>query len=175
MKVRKSLAAIGAALMVTVLSVPASASDFECKDANGEYDKDLIAANLKIVAEDLRCKPEEDNPLNAGNWIGEPIWIKRGKVEDGCEVHSSLARKLHEFRDPANPKPPRNGEKNLAAGASNDVAFEKYGAALDKLGSFMDDIGKAKINESLPNVTWEKMKFYNQVEAAYACVQNLPQ
>jgi hypothetical protein len=150
MKIRKSLTAVGAALLMVGISAPVSAqSMFVCgtDPVTNPYDKDVIAAGLKDIAERLRCEQDADDK-NDGLWPDDlPLWQKGKKGGgNGCDIHDSLARKLLEFRDFNGGKPPKN-ENNLAAGASWDLTNEKYEAAFIKLESFISDAEKATPNE----------------------------
>jgi hypothetical protein len=168
MKIQKSLTALGAALMIISISAPASA--FECgTDASNPYDKDVIAAGLQALAEELRCVDDSLGD-NLGLWSTAPIWQK-GR-EGSCDIHASLARKLLEFRvfSDGN-KPPKNkNETNLAAGASWDVKNEKFEGALSKLDSFLDDAKKARLNEANGDAFDQRYVFLHEVNEARTCV-----
>jgi len=168
MKIQKSLTALGAALLMISISAPASA--FDCgTDASNPYDKDVIAAGLKALAETLRCKSDPMD-VNLGLWSTAPIWEKAR--EGSCDIHASLARKLLEFRDFSDGnKPPKNkNDTNLAAGASWDVQTEKYQAALDKLDAFLADAMKARLNEDNGNAFDQRYLFTSEVKGARTCV-----
>jgi len=176
MKARKILAALGAALMMIGISAPASA-DFVCGTDTDPYDKDVIAAGLKILAIDLRCDDENATEANPGEWIHDPIWQKRGS--GNCEPQNSLARKLHEKREfNTGSKPPKN-DNNTVAGASGDVSNEKYPAAVDKLDAFIKDAYKKRLyiwdtgNADFENSLAAKMYFVTQVSDARMCVCHL--
>ncbi len=146
MQIRKSLTAIGAALMIVGISAPASA--FDCGGTYDKPDPATISNNLQGLAVFLRC-PTTATPKNPGSWPSDgPIWQKAGA--GSCDVHHSLARKLHEDRelDQDSKKPPQN-KNNGVAGASGDVANGKYLDAVDKLDSFVRDAYKSRLN------TWE--------------------
>jgi len=169
MKIRKSMTAIGAALMVVGMSGPASA--FECGDPQSP-DPALISTNLVALATELRCSPGTE--ANPGAWTGAPIWQKRG--EGDCEVQESLAKKLNEERDfEEGDKPPRNkNNTNTAAGAANDVANGKYLSAVDKLDAFVRDAYKSRINYDFGEESGAaKMYFLGEVETARGCVCKL--
>jgi hypothetical protein len=173
MEIRKSLTAIGAVLMMVGMSVPALAqSMFECgtDPVANPYDKDVIAAGLKDIAERLRCKKDADEN-DVGLWPDDmPIWQKGKKGGgDGCEIHASLARKLLEFRNFKNNKPPQN-ENNLAAGASWDLTNEKYEAAFIKLESFITDAEKATPNEANGDADYLIMILLRDIGIAKDCV-----
>lgn len=177
MKVRWSLAAIGAALMMVGMSAPAMAqSTFVCgtDPVTNPYDKDVIAAGLEAIAVNLRCV-EDNDPPNLGLWNTATIWQKGAKGSgNGCDVHASLARKLLEFRDfGGDKKPPKNkNETNVAAGASWDVANEKYEAAFDKLESFENDAKKGKLNESNNHASGQLSVLLVDIYKAKMCVNH---
>ena len=173
MKIRKSLTAVGAALMMIGVSVPAAA--FECGTGpDNPYDKDVIAAGLEAIAVTLRCTDDAEGQ-NLGLWSTAPIWQKGAKGSgDGCDVHASLARKLLEFRDfTGGNKPPKNkNETNLAAGASWDVANEKYEAAFEKLEAFENDAKKARLNEANDDAYDQRYVLLHDIGLAKMCVNH---
>ena len=174
MKVRKSLTAISAALMMVGMSAPAAA--FECGGTDENPDPATITANLVVLAEDLRCE-DLGTEANPGNWTHDPIWQKRG--DGSCEVQQSLARKLNEEREFGEGKKPPQNKNNASAGAAGDVRNAKYLAAVDKLDAFIKDAYKSRLN------VWEngngvfdtalgaKMFFVNEVDEARGCVCKL--
>ena len=154
MKIRKSLTAVGAALMMVGMSAPTLAADqlfYDWCEGTEPPNPAVITASLEAVATELRCDLEE-SVLNPGTWPEEyPIWQKRGG--GSCEVQDSLARKLNENREEGT-KPPRNKKgTNAVAGAANDVANGKYDAAVKKIDSFVSDVYKSRKNdwENSPN------------------------
>jgi len=173
MKARKILAALGAALMMIGVSAPASAFDCGTDPDTDPYNKDVIAAGLKALAEALRCDGDYSSVANPGAWPNAtPIWERRR--EPSCDVHSNLARKLYEKREFKNgSKPPKN-PNNGVAGASWDVMFEKYEGALSKLDSFLNDAGKARLSSKFPggydNAAIARYSFTSEVEEARICV-----
>jgi len=161
-------------LMMVGMSAPALAqTTFECgtDPQTNPYDKDFIAAGLKDIAETLRCKKDSIDK-NVGLWDTLPLWQKGKKGSgDGCEIHASLAKKLLEFRDFKNNKPPENGN-NVAAGASWDLTNEKYEAAFKKLESFETDAENAKPNEAnklADGIIWALLRDIGQ---AKDCVEH---
>lgn len=168
MKIRKSMTAIGAALMVVGMSGPASA--FDCGDPQNP-DPATISASLEGLATYLRCSP--GTGANPGTWPYDAIWQKRG--EGSCEVQDSLAKKLNEEREFAEgDKPPRNkNNTNTAAGAANDVANGKYLSAVDKLDAFVRDVYKSRLNSEFGDALAAKMFFVNEVQDARMCVCKL--
>jgi hypothetical protein len=181
MKIRKSLTAVGAALIVVGISAPAMAEPaFVCEGNGVSHDPETIFTNLRVFAEDVRCKDPEAAPgeANPGIWDPEnPIWEKRR--EESCEIHSSLARKLHEDRelDENSTKPPKN-RNNDVAGAAWDFRNQKYEGARDKLYSFINDAWKARLNSQY-EVMGEidelaaakaRMDFIVRAEGAISCV-----
>lgn len=175
MEIRKSLTAVGAALMVIGISAPAAA--FDCSVAGDTSDPVTITTNLIELAEDLRCAP--GTPANPGNWSHEEIWQKRG--DGDCAVQDSLAKKLNEEREfDENSKPPRNkNNTNTAAGAAGDVRNAKYLSAVDKLDAFIKDVYKSRLNvwetgnDDFDDALGAKLFFVNEVNTARACVCKL--
>lgn len=183
MKIRKSLTAVGAALMMVGMSAPALAqSMFVCAGNGNEHDPETIFTNLKTLAEEVRCNDPlaADDEPNPGNWDPtNPIWEK--SREGSCEIHSRLARKIHEDRelDETSTKPPKKKGNNDRAGAAWDFKNEKYEAAVDKLESFIEDAWKSRPNSQYVNSDGEidvmeaklqKMNFIAIAEAAIPCI-----
>jgi hypothetical protein len=170
MEIRKSLTAIGAALMMVGISTPAAA-EFSCGPDNG-YDKDVVAMGLADIAERLRCADDADE-LNKGLWVDAPIWEKRR--EPSCEIHQKLARNLLEYRDfSAGNKPPKNkNDTNLAAGASWSVQFGKFEEALSQLDSFYAAASKATLNSENPNAGDIRALLLADISEARMCVYQL--
>ena len=168
MKTRKILAALGAALVMLGISMPAAA--FDC----GGNDPATIQANLTALAQTVRC--ENDSTVNPGLWNSDnPIWEKR--AQPSCDVHQRLARQLHEEREfAAGTKPPKN-TNNLATGAAWDVRNGKYEGAISKLDSFITGILKSRLNRNYDPDTaaaqLQAMKFINEAEEAKICIAPL--
>ena len=146
MKIRKSFAAIGAALMMVGISAPVFADHlvYDWCEGTEPPNPTTITASLEALATELRCNLGSD--ANPGTWpVDYPIWQKRGS--GSCEVQDSLAKKLDEKREEGT-KPPRNkNNSNGAAGAANDVRNGKYLAAVDKLDAFIKDVYKSRLND----------------------------
>lgn len=179
MKIRKSLTAVGAALMMVGMSAPVLANDlvYDWCEGTDTPDPTTITTSLEGLATELRCNLGSE--LNPGTWPKEfQIWQKRGS--GSCEVQDSLAKKLNEKRAEGT-KPPRNKhESNDAAGAANDVRNGKYLAAVDKLDSFVKDVWKSKLNEwdnspnGFANPGTAKSHFVNEVVyGARVCICKL--
>ena len=176
MEIRKSLTAVGAALMMVGISAPAAA--FDCGVDAENPDPATITANLVGLAEELRCAP--GTVANPGNWpLGYPIWQKRGG--GSCDVQDALAKKLNEERDFGDDsKPPRNkNNTNTAAGAANDVNNGKFLSAVEKLDAFVKDAYKSRLNiwdgpaNGFENALAAKTFFVNEVDEARGCVCKL--
>ena len=179
MKMRRTLTAASAALIMTAVSIPALAFELEC---DGD-DAATVALKLQDLAVELRCSLPDTDPDydadNPGTWpLDNPIWEKRGTEVYGCQVHRSLAAKLHENRsftggDECDPprknckdRPPEN-ENNQVRGASGDVANGKYDGAISKLSSLQNDAQKARINSEFdPGPDSAHMLMMQLVDAA---------
>jgi hypothetical protein len=174
MKIRKSLTAIGAAMMMVGMSAPASA--YEWCTGTDTPNPVTITANLEALATELRCDLESE--VNPGTWPKNyPIWQKRGG--GSCEVQDSLAKKLNEKREDGT-KPPRNkNNTNASAGAANDVKYGKYLSAVEKLDAFVKGAYKSRLTlwdgaaNGFENALDAKMFFVNQVIEARGCVCKL--
>lgn len=174
MRIRKSLTAIGAALMMVGMSAPASA--YEWCTGTDTPNPVTITANLEALATELRCDLESE--VNPGTWPENyPIWQKRGG--GSCEVQDSLAKKLNEeraFEDGDKPPPKKN---NTAAGAAKDVENGKYLSAVEKLDAFVKGAYKSRLTiwdgaaNGFENALGAKMFFVNQVIEARGCVCKL--
>lgn len=180
MKMRRTLTAASAALIMTVASTPSLA--FDC----GGNDPATIAANLQALAFELRCDDRVDP--NPGNWpAGNPIWEKRR--EGSCEIHDRLSSKLHVVRvfddsgdcnvrprKNCDDRPPEN-QNNQIEGASGDVANGKYEAAASKLDSLIADVLKSRLNRYFdPDVTSAQMlanELVKEADEAKACIIQL--
>ena len=149
MKVRKSLTAVGAALVFATISVPAMAARFDWDHNLDCSDPDAVSAELVRLSEHLRCAE-----VTMVSWPRDnPIWEKARSEELGCtEVHESLADKLWvkpPRDDVGNPDGKGKGPKqsaNEAEGAAQKVLEEKYGEAIDKLIQLRDAVDKSKLN-----------------------------
>jgi hypothetical protein len=182
MKMRKTITAAAAALVMTAISAPATA--FECEGNGNQYDPATIQANLTALAIALRCAPGTD--ANPGEWLADnPIWEKRGAPS--CDVHERLARKLYEeraFEDDCSDRPrkdckdrPPQNENNDATGAAWDVRNEKYEAAISKLDSLIADVMKSRLNRAYdPDVGAAQThanELIAEVEGARNCIYQL--
>lgn len=151
MEIRKSLAAVGVALIMVCTSAYADMhispkAYVDCGGTPMDPDPAMITSSLINLADYLR----KDTPDTAafGPWPYDPIWQKRG--EGSFEVHDSLARKLYEKREFGDGKKPPPNKNNQAAGAAWDIENGKYDAAVDKLLAFNKDLSKSKEN------TWDE-------------------
>jgi hypothetical protein len=178
MEIRKSLTAVGAALMMVGVSAPALAADtmFQCgTDTSNPYDKGVISAGLIEMAKSLRCKdPKFSSELNPGDWELPAIWERRR--EPSCEIHTKLARGLYEKRDfIANPIKPRKNKNdtNLAAGAAYDVQFAQYDEALAKLDAFIYEANKAQLNRLFLQAADYRSVLVRDAKLARDCVYRL--
>jgi hypothetical protein len=178
MKIRKSLTAVGAALLMVGANAYAQPpSIVDCGNpASPEPEK--ITSSLINLADYLRKETPEEAEF--GPWPYDPIWQKRGA--GSYEVHASLARKLYEERDfVANPDKPRFNKNNEATGAAWDVRNGKYDAAVDKLLAFNKDAYKSRLNVWEPehaypdfeNALDAKNYFLGEVSKAVECVCKL--
>ena len=175
MEIRKSLVAIGAALMFVGISAPAAA--YEWCDGVNIPDPKTITGNLEGLAKDLRCA--DGTPANPGTWPTDyPIWQKRGG--GSCEVQDSLAKKLNEEREEGTKPRPNKKVTNTTAGAANDVTNGKYLSAVEKLDAFVDDVYKSRLNiwddgpaNGFQNTLAAKMYFVGEVQDARVCVCKL--
>jgi hypothetical protein len=154
-----------------------------------ESDTQVVVDGLEVLAGELRCDSEAEPNPDMWPW-DNPLWQKGGTPMRGCEVHESLAAKLHEDREfvdgvectdrPRNKckdRPPKN-QNNDVQGASGDIANGKYEAADTKLGSFLNDIYKARENESFQSIDGMNFKnwrtaFVNHVNRARECIAPL--
>ena len=179
MKVRKSLAVVGAALMMIGANAYADKPAVYCGIDDMNPDPVDITNSLKDLADYLSTKDRLDDPnfpvKNFGPWPYDPIWQKRGG--GSFEVQNALTKKLYEYRT-ADTKPPKN-RNNDAAGAAWDVRNGKYDAAVDKLLSFRKDVYKSKLNpwtegnDDFVNEADAKKFFVNEVNIAIGCVCKL--
>jgi hypothetical protein len=141
MKVRKSLTAFGAALMMIGVSAPAAAAGFDW-DSGVCGDRDATAQELVRLSEHLRCGEE------APSWPQDnPIWQKMGS--GSCDVHESLADKLwvapsDTDGSPGKGKGKGKGPNNTAEGAAQKVSEAKDDEAITKLMQLLDAINKSK-------------------------------
>lgn len=141
MEIRKSLTAVGAALMIVGISAPAAAEGFVWND-DVCGDKDATSAELVRLSEYLRCGDE------APRWPEDnPIWEKMGS--GSCAVHESLADKL--WVEPSDPvgsdtKGKGKGPGKIAEGAAQKVSEEKYEDAIEKLEQLLVAIDKSRPN-----------------------------
>ena len=171
MKIRKSLTAVGAALMMVGMSAPALAGDFEdgfgdCGNRTQTYDR------LVELAQHLRCNGVFSTPANPGYWPNAyPLWEKRR--DPSCEVHASLAAKLYEAPEPN----VRNPHKSEPVGAAQKVLEgTKDEDAIQKLDDLDRAIEKSKLNSELDAedagaIVWD---LRNIVQEARVCVDKLP-
>ena len=174
MEIRKSLTAIGAALMMVSVSAYAEKPALDCKyDVNQDPVK--IQSGLTNLADYLRSTARDGATF--GPWPHDPIWQKRGT--GSLEVQDSLARKLYEEREFGDGlKPPKN-KNNEAAGAAWDVRNGKYLAAVDKLDGFVKDAYKSRLNvwesgnDYFDTALAAKMYFVNEVMEARGCICKL--
>ena len=138
MNIRKISGALAAAIASLGLAGIAQANDV----CQAEID------DIKIMAGMLRCDE------NGGSWVYDPIWQKKGKRGNGCEVHKSLAAQLDEKR-PDDGSPPKRNKKgsNDAKGAANSLENHKFEDALLHLQNFQITIEEsARLNED-PDAT----------------------
>ena len=147
MKVRKSLTAVGAALVFATISAPAMSAGYEWNDA---VCGDASATSLELIrlSEHLRCG-------NAyPSWPKtNPIWEKAGS--GSCEVHESLADKLwvEPPRNDGNTAKKGNGPGKVAEGAAQKVSEGKYDEAVTKLYQLLTAIDKSKPNNDFVDAT----------------------
>ena len=177
MEIRKSLTAIGAALMMVSVTAYAEMPEVNCGNPM-DPDPALIQSSLIDLSDYLRST--ERDGATFGPWPYEAIWQKRGTGD--VEVQDSLARKLYEERDLDENTKPRRNKNNENAGAAWDVRNGKYLAAVDKLRAFVSDIYKKKLNPWPPldpavseftNSGGAKTYFVNQAKAAEGCICKL--
>lgn len=150
MKARKSLTAVGAALVVATIGTPAMAAGFDW-DPGVCGDAAKTSAELIELSEHLRCD-------TATHWIADetvdppiyvdPIWEKAGSGDRGCEVHESLADKLwvEPPRNEGNTDKKGKGQGKVAEGAAQKVDDGKYDEAVTKLRELQTAIDKSKEN-----------------------------
>ena len=151
MKIRKSLTAVGAALMMVGMSAPAMAAGFDW-DEFGTLDcsnAGAVSQELIRLQQHLRCEVETDFSWPKNN----PIWEKRRSEEKGCnEVHESHANKLWVSppRNEGNKDKKGKGPGKVAEGAAQKVLEAKYDEAITMLMDLRD-----AINKSTPNRLFE--------------------
>ena len=172
MKARKTLAALGAALMMIGISAPASA--FECEGNGNTFDPATIQENLTALAVALRCVNE--STVNPGQWNPDnPIWEKRRSPS--CETHDNLARNLFEEREFEPGTKPRRNKNNDAAGAAWNVRNGQFDAAILKLDSFIASVMKSRLNRNFdPDVGAAQMlanELVNEANEAKICIMQL--
>jgi hypothetical protein len=176
MQIRKSMTAIGAALMMVGVSAYAGPPAVYCGADSMNPDSGMIESSLTNLSDYLRSTERAD--ATVGPWPYDAIWQKRGT--GSFEVQDSLAKKLYEERnfDVENPKPPKN-KNNDAAGAAWDVRNGKYQSAVDKLDAFVADAYKSRLdvwadgNEDFENALDAKTFFVNEVIKARGCICKL--
>ena len=173
MKIRKTLTAMAAALLMITVSAPASA--FECEGNGNLYDPATIQANLTALAVELRCETKDPEALNPGKWVMDAIWEKRRAPS--CETHQKLARNLHEARKFALGTKPRKNKNNDAAGAAWDVRNGSYEEAIAKLDLFIKAVMNSTLNrEFKPSVSDAQMlanELVTEAEEARVCIDKL--
>jgi len=169
MKVRKILAAMAAALLIITVSAPAAA--FECEGNGNLYDPATIRDNLVALAVTLRCKTTDPEALNPGEWMMDPIWEKRGAPS--CDVHTSLARNLHEWRDFSPGNKPRQNKNNDAAGAAWSVRNGKYEGAIVQLDSLINAVFKSRLNRDFDEAQMLANELVKEAEEAKICIAQL--
>jgi hypothetical protein len=176
MEIRKSLTAIGAALMMLGANAYADMHQpvIDC-GAPMDPNPDLIQSSLIDLSDYLRST--ERDGATFGPWPYEEIWQKRGTGD--FAVQDSLVRKLYEERNlDENTKPPKN-KNNDNTGAAWDVRNGKYLAAVEKLDAFVNDAYKSRLNDwiydndDFENALGAKTYFVNSAIAARSCICKL--
>ena len=146
MKIRKSLTAVGAALMMVGMSAPVLAAGFDWDNALDCSDADEVSQELIRLEQHLRCEEEKTDV----SWPKDnPIWEKARSEERGCtEVHESHANKLYRNppRNPGNIDKKGKGPGKVAEGAAQKVLEEKYDEAITMLMDLRDAVGKSTPN-----------------------------
>jgi hypothetical protein len=147
MKIRKSLTAVGAALMMVGVSMPVLAAGFDWDSALDCSDANAVSGELIRLEQHLRCKIETDVSWPKDN----PIWEKARSEERGCnEVHESHANKLWVSppRNPGNTNKKGKGPGKVAEGAAQKVVEAKYDEAITMLMDLRDAINKSTPNRA---------------------------
>jgi hypothetical protein len=147
MEIRKSLTAIGAALMMVGISAPALAAGFDWDNELDCSDAGAVSQELIRLEQHLRCETKTDVSWPKDN----PIWEKARSEERGCtEVHESHANKLYRSppRNPGNTDKKGKGPGKVAEGAAQKVLEEKYDEAITMLMDLRDAVSKSTPNRA---------------------------
>jgi len=173
MNIKKICGSLAVAISMFALSATASAGEyFDCPIG----DRDATVTEIIDMATALRCDGDFSSPENPGLWSHvDPIWQWKNKPENGCIVHTKLARLLYEERnfDDSSSKP-RMNKNNLAKGAAQDLTEDtvaKDDSARAQLMKFIQDIGVATEN---PGHDQDARDFIDSAMDALTCIDTLP-